>query len=66
MSDSHSADQDDFPADGQDADLRELADTYPAQNAIARAGGWDAPEMDDYNDYDSRILKQSRDRTDSV
>lgn len=35
----------------------ELADTYPAQIESAMRAGWDAPGMDDYNDYDRHRSK---------
>ena len=37
----------------------ELRDTYPAQEAIAGAAGWDDPIMDEYNDYDARRPENS-------
>jgi hypothetical protein len=35
-------------AGGQDFDIREF---YPLMDAVARAEGWDDPEMDSYNIY---------------
>jgi len=37
----------------QAEELAALRETYPAQDAVARANGWDDPEMDIYNDYDA-------------
>ena len=37
-----------------DAQSAAVRDTYAAQDAVARAAGWDDPEMDDYNDYGAR------------
>ena len=31
-----------------------VQDSYPLQEAVARAEGWDDPQLDDYNDYDAR------------
>ena len=31
----------------------DLADSYRAQIQSAMRAGWDAPEMDEYNDYDA-------------
>ena len=36
--------------ESDDLDVRQ---TYPLQEQITRAEGWDEPEMDDYNDYDA-------------
>jgi len=33
-------------------DESELADTYSAQSEAALEAGWDAPGMDDYDNYD--------------
>lgn len=30
-----------------------VRESYPLQEEVARAAGWDDPEMDDYNDYDA-------------
>jgi hypothetical protein len=35
-------------AEGEDADIRQA---YPLMDAVARAEGWDDPEMDSYNVY---------------
>ena len=31
----------------------DITDSYAAQSAVAGAAGWDDPEMDVYDDYDS-------------
>lgn len=36
----------------------DVADSYPLQEVVARAAGWDEPQMDDYNDY---VAPQGRD-----
>jgi hypothetical protein len=38
-------------------DESELADTYAAQSEAALEAGWDAPEMDDYDNYDENRQK---------
>lgn len=35
-----------------EAQLAALRETYPAQEAVARAQGWDDPIMDEYDHYD--------------
>ena len=37
----------------QASDAAAIRDTYAAQNAVARASGWDDPLMDEYDDYDT-------------
>lgn len=36
------------------AELAEIRETYTAQEAVAKTGGWDAPEMDAYDAYDEQ------------
>lgn len=36
----------------------DVADSYAAQSAVAGSAGWDDPEMDVYDDYDSNRRKQ--------
>ena len=31
-----------------------IQDSYPLQEAVAHAEGWDDPQLDDYNDCDTR------------
>jgi hypothetical protein len=31
----------------------DIQETYPLQEQVARAEGWEEPSMDDYNDYDA-------------
>jgi hypothetical protein len=35
----------------------DVADAYAEQSAVAGAAGWDDPEMDVYDDYDSHRAK---------
>lgn len=37
----------------------QLRDTYAAQDAAAKAAGWDDPVMDEYNDYDAHKRQQT-------
>jgi hypothetical protein len=32
-------------------------EAYAAQDAVARADGWDDPALDDYNDYDAHKVR---------
>jgi hypothetical protein len=34
-------------------DTFDIRETYPMQDRVAAAAGWDDPAMDDYNDYDT-------------
>lgn len=34
-----------------------IRESYPLQDEVAHAAGWDDPEMDDYNDYDAHQTK---------
>ncbi len=38
-------------------DESELADTYASQSEAALTAGWNAPEMDDYDNYDENRQK---------
>ena len=31
----------------------DIQETYPLQEQVATAEGWEEPSMDDYNDYDA-------------
>ena len=36
-----------------------IEDSYPLQEAVAHAEGWDDPQLDDYNDYDARRARKT-------
>jgi hypothetical protein len=39
-------------------DTFDIRESYPAQEQVAAAAGWDDPAMDDYNDYDAHRKAQ--------
>lgn len=41
-----------------DAEQIDVEETYAAQSLVAGQSGWDDPEMDIYNDYDSQKSQQ--------